>query len=90
MLVYKSGRLNREVIPISKNDYILRLSHPTSGMVIETKFVSGSNSDSQRKESLFKVYKEVDGKWLVYRNGDNKVLKSINYSPANLSDIINV
>jgi len=67
MLVYKSGRLNREVIPISKNDYILRLSHPTSGMVIETKFVSGSNSDSQRKESLFKVYKEVDGKYVIYQ-----------------------
>ena len=66
MLVYKSGRLNREVIPISKSDYILRLSHPTSGMVIETKFVSGSNSDSQRKESLFKVYKEVDGKYVIY------------------------
>ena len=67
MLVYKSGRLNREVIPISKSDYILRLSHPTSGMVIETKFVSGSNSDSQRKESLFKVYKEVDGKYVIYQ-----------------------
>ena len=34
-------------------------------------------------------YKEVDGKWLVYRSEDNKVLKSINYSPANLVDILN-
>lgn len=33
-------------------------------------------------------YKEKDGKYIVYRN-DEKVLKSINYSPANLKDIIN-
>jgi predicted HAD superfamily Cof-like phosphohydrolase len=41
------------------------------------------------KDGTEGYYKEVDGKWLVYRNGDNKVLKSINYSPANLADIIN-
>jgi predicted HAD superfamily Cof-like phosphohydrolase len=33
-------------------------------------------------------YKELDGKWLVYRVADNKTIKSINYSPANLSGII--
>ena len=44
----------------------------------------------KEKDGTEGYYKEVDGKWLVYRNGDNKVLKSINYSPANLSDIINV
>ncbi len=33
-------------------------------------------------------YKEQDGKWLVYRSGDNKTLKSINYSPADLKSII--
>lgn len=32
-------------------------------------------------------YKECGGKWLVYRN-DNKILKSINYSPANLKYIL--
>ncbi|RED97953.1 pyrophosphohydrolase domain-containing protein [Marinoscillum furvescens] len=32
---------------------------------------------------------EEDGKFLVYRKGDNKTLKSINYSPANLESIIN-
>lgn len=26
--------------------------------------------------------------WLVYREGDNKTLKSINYSPANLVDLL--
>ncbi|MEP0984244.1 nucleoside triphosphate pyrophosphohydrolase family protein [Ekhidna sp.] len=33
-------------------------------------------------------YEERDGKWLVYRVGDNKTLKSINYSPADLKSIL--
>lgn len=31
---------------------------------------------------------EEEGKFLVYRMGDNKTLKSINYSPADLKQII--
>lgn len=34
-------------------------------------------------------YKEIDGLFLVYRTGDNKTLKSINYSPADLKKILN-
>lgn len=33
-------------------------------------------------------YQEVDGRFLVYRNGDHKTLKSINYSPANLKSLL--
>ena len=33
-------------------------------------------------------YKESDGHYLVYRTDDNKTLKSINYSPANLKGIL--
>lgn len=33
-------------------------------------------------------YEEREGKWLVYRVGDNKTLKSINYSPADLKKIL--
>lgn len=33
-------------------------------------------------------YKEKDGLYLVYRTGDNKTLKSINYSPADLKSIL--
>ena len=33
-------------------------------------------------------YKEIDGHFLVYRTEDNKTLKSINYSPADLKSII--
>ena len=43
----------------------------------------------KQKDGTEGYYKEEGGKWLVYRNGDNKVLKSINYSPANLSEILN-
>lgn len=34
-------------------------------------------------------YKEVEGKFLVYRRDDEKTLKSINYSPADLVKILN-
>ncbi|SDE29646.1 Phosphoribosyl-ATP pyrophosphohydrolase [Mucilaginibacter pineti] len=33
-------------------------------------------------------YKEIDGLYLVYRTADNKTLKSINYSPADLGSIV--
>jgi len=29
-------------------------------------------------------YRQEGGRWLVYRKSDNKTIKSINYSPANL------
>jgi predicted HAD superfamily Cof-like phosphohydrolase len=33
-------------------------------------------------------YREIDGHFLVYRKEDNKTLKSINYSPADLKSIL--
>ncbi len=33
-------------------------------------------------------YKEEEGKWLVYRSSDNKTIKSINYSPADLKSLL--
>jgi predicted HAD superfamily Cof-like phosphohydrolase len=33
-------------------------------------------------------YKEIEGKFLVYRKGDDKTLKNINYSPADLKSIL--
>ena len=32
--------------------------------------------------------KEMNGKWLVYREGDDKVLKSVGYSPADIKSIL--
>lgn len=34
-------------------------------------------------------YKQEGDKWLVYRKSDNKTIKSIGYSPANLEKILN-
>ena len=41
------------------------------------------------KDGTSCYYKPVDGKWLVYRNSDNKTIKSIKYSPANLTKVLN-
>ena len=42
----------------------------------------------KQKDGTEGYYKEINGKWLVYRASDDKVLKSINYSPAELKKII--
>lgn len=34
-------------------------------------------------------YKEIDGLYLVYRIADEKTLKSVNYSPANIKGMLN-
>ena len=41
-----------------------------------------------REKGTEGYYKEIEGKWLVFRKEDNKTLKSINYSPANLKNIL--
>ncbi|MCX2744341.1 nucleoside triphosphate pyrophosphohydrolase family protein [Mangrovivirga sp. M17] len=33
-------------------------------------------------------YKQVDGRYLVFRKSDNKTIKSVNYSPADLKKIL--
>lgn len=42
----------------------------------------------KQKDGTEGYYKENNGKWLVYRKEDDKILKSINYSPADLKSII--
>lgn len=42
-----------------------------------------------QKERGFDCYiREEDGHFLVYRSGDHKTLKSVNYSPADLKSIL--
>jgi predicted HAD superfamily Cof-like phosphohydrolase len=41
-----------------------------------------------KKDGTECYYKEESGKWLVYRKADNKTIKSINYSPADLDGIL--
>lgn len=41
-----------------------------------------------KKDKTECFYKEADGRFLVYRTADNKTIKSINYSPADLDQIL--
>ena len=45
-------------------------------------------SHYKQKDGTEGYYQKINGKFLVYRASDDKVLKSINYSPANLKDIL--
>ena len=42
----------------------------------------------KKKDGTECYFKEEGGKWLIYRTADNKTLKSINYSPADLERIL--
>src|SRR5688572_29362727 len=42
----------------------------------------------KKKDGTECYYTEENGKWLVYRKSDNKTIKSIDYSPANLAGIV--
>ena len=42
----------------------------------------------QDKDGTESYYKEIDGLFLVFRKGDDKTLKSINYSPADLKSLL--
>jgi len=43
----------------------------------------------KKKDGTECFYKMEDGKWLVYRTADNKTMKSVQYSPADLDRIVN-
>jgi predicted HAD superfamily Cof-like phosphohydrolase len=45
-------------------------------------------SHYKKKDGTESGYKQKGDKWIVYRTTDDKVLKSINYSPADLKNII--
>lgn len=42
----------------------------------------------KQKDNTECYYKEIEGKWLVYRKSDNKTIKSVGYSPADLESIL--
>ena len=42
----------------------------------------------KEKDGTECYYRQEQGKWLIYRKSDNKTLKSINYSPANLESLL--
>lgn len=48
-----------------------------------------TKSAYEAKDGTQSYIEQKEGKYLVYREGDQKVLKSVNYSPADLKAIIN-
>jgi predicted HAD superfamily Cof-like phosphohydrolase len=42
----------------------------------------------KNKDNTDAYYVEIEGKFLVYRKEDNKTLKSVNYEPAKLKEIV--
>lgn len=44
--------------------------------------------DHYKKEGVFAYKKQVGEKWFVYRDSDDKLLKSVKYSPADLKEVI--
>ncbi len=44
----------------------------------------------QQKDGTEAYYKEIEGLFLVYRKGDDKTLKSIKYSPADIEKFIEI
>ena len=40
------------------------------------------------KDNTECYYREEGGRWLVYRKADNKTIKSVNYSPADLRKVL--
>jgi predicted HAD superfamily Cof-like phosphohydrolase len=42
----------------------------------------------KQKDGTEGYYKQIGDKWVTYRNGDDKVLKSVSYSPANIKGIL--
>lgn len=45
-------------------------------------------SHYKKTQGIESYYKQVDNKWIVLRLSDNKVLKSVGYSPVNLQKIL--
>lgn len=47
-----------------------------------------ATQEHYRAKGVASYYKKIDGLFLVYREGDHKTLKSIDYSPADLKSIL--
>jgi hypothetical protein len=76
MFVYRKGKLKEEPIFISKTEFIYRLSHQSSGMVIEVKYDPTAQAGDVNKNP-YKVFKEVNGTYTIYEEfyARNKSIK---------------
>jgi hypothetical protein len=77
MFVYRKGKLIEGGQYISPTEQIYRLTHSSSGMVIEVKFDPSSQGSYGTNTNPYKVYKEVNGMYTIYKEfyAKNKSMK---------------
>jgi hypothetical protein len=77
MFVYRKGKLVEGGQFISPTEQIYRLTHSSSGMVIEVKFDPSSQGSYSANTNPYKVYKEVNGTYTIYEEflAKNKSMK---------------
>ena len=78
MFVYNKGKLLKSVIPISQDEFFFRLTHVTSGMTIEVKF----NNENTINNNPYKVYREVNDSYVIYKEFYKKNTIKENFEEA--------
>lgn len=77
MFVYRQGKLKQEVIGVSPTEQIYRLTHLSSGMVIQVAFDPSSQGSYSTNKNPYKVFKEENGTYIIYEEflAKNKSMK---------------
>jgi len=70
------------------NELFEEVQRSNMSKACKTEEEAKATQEHYRTKGVASYYKEIDGLFLVYREGDDKTLKSINYSPADLKGIL--
>lgn len=71
------------------NDLFEEVQRSNMSKACETEEIAIATQKHYLEKGVSSYYKEIDGKFLVFREGDHKTLKSVKYSPADLVSILN-
>ncbi|MGN5952974.1 hypothetical protein ACP6L2_00020 [Sphingobacterium lactis] len=70
------------------NDLFNEVQRSNMSKACKTEEEAIATQEHYKAKGVDSYYKEIDGKFLVFRQGDDKTLKSIFYSPADLKSIV--
>lgn len=70
------------------NDLFEEVQRSNMSKACKTEEEAHATQAHYKEKGVESYVKEVDGLYLVYRTSDNKTLKSVNYSPADLKSIL--
>ncbi|MGV6947170.1 nucleoside triphosphate pyrophosphohydrolase family protein [Sphingobacterium kyonggiense] len=70
------------------NDLFNEVQRSNMSKACKTEEEAIATQEHYKAKGVDSYYKEIDGKFLVFRQGDDKTLKSIYYSPADLKSIV--